>query len=142
MKSSISGNISIKENSVVVGPSMPGPGIEKIRALEKKMKYLGIHKKDIQEKFITSSGRGGQKVNKSSSAVFLSHLPTQISVKFGKYRSQHLNRFMALRSLVEKIEQQTSGMPDAAARQLTRLKKQKQRRRKKALKKVSFPKAD
>ncbi|WP_020587497.1 peptide chain release factor family protein [Desulfobacter curvatus] len=116
---------------------MPGPDIDKIRALEKKMNHLGISKKDIQEKFIKSSGRGGQKVNKSSSAVFLTHVPTQITVKFGKYRSQHLNRFMALRSLVEKIEQLQFGMPDATAQKLARVKKQKQRRRKKALKKVS-----
>lgn len=100
------------------------------------MDYLGIRKKDILEKFIKSSGRGGQKVNKSSSAVFLIHLPTRINVKFGKYRSQHLNRFMALRHLVEKIEQQKSGLPDATARKLARLKKQKQRRRKKAVNKV------
>ena len=120
---------------------MPGPDIEKIRALEKKMDHLGIHKKDIREKFIKSSGRGGQKVNKSSSAVFLIHLPTQVSVKFGKHRSQHLNRFMALRCLVEKIEQQKSGMPDAKAQKLARLKKQKQRRRKKSVDKVLNRKA-
>ncbi|WP_040015947.1 peptide chain release factor family protein [Desulfobacter postgatei] len=119
---------------------MPGPNIEKIRDLEKKMDYLGIYKKDILEKFIKSSGRGGQKVNKSSSAVFLTHLPTQISVKFGKYRSQHLNRFMALRYLVEKIEQLKSGIPDATARKSARLKKQKLRRRKKALNKLPDPK--
>lgn len=116
---------------------MSGPNIDKIRALEKKMNFLGIHKKDILEKFIKSSGRGGQKVNKSSSAVFLTHLPTQVSVKVGKYRSQHLNRFMALRSLVEKIEQLKSGIPDAAAQKLARVKKQKQRRRKKAINKVT-----
>ena len=118
------------------GIPMPGPDIEKIRALEKKMNHLGIYKKDIRKKFIKSSGRGGQKVNKSSSAVFLTHLPTQVSVKFGKHRSQHLNRFMALRCLVEKIEQLKSGMPDAKARKLARLKKQKQRRRKKSVDKV------
>ena len=116
--------------------TMPGPDIEKIRALERKMDRLGIHKKDILEKFIKSSGRGGQKVNKSSSAVFLTHLPTQINVKFGKHRSQHLNRFIALRALVEKIEQHKSGRPDAKAQKIARLKKQKQRRRKKALGKI------
>nr|WP_319394029.1 peptide chain release factor-like protein [uncultured Desulfobacter sp.] len=115
---------------------MSGPDVEKIKALEKKMNHLGIYKKDILEKFIKSSGRGGQKVNKTCSAVFLTHLPTKISVKFGKHRSQHLNRFMALRHLVEKIEQQQTGTPDAAARKITRLKKQKKRRRKKALGKV------
>lgn len=115
---------------------MPGPDIKKIKALEAKMDLLGIHKKDILEKFIKSSGRGGQKINKSASAVFLTHLPTQISVKFGKHRSQQLNRFLALRHLVEKIEQLKSGRSDAATRKTARLKKQKQRRRKRALKKV------
>jgi hypothetical protein len=47
---------------------------------------------------------------------------------------------MALRYLVEKIEQLKSGMPDATARKLARLKKQKQRRRKKAINKVPNPK--
>lgn len=116
---------------------MSGPTIDKIRALEKKMDSLGIYKKDILEKFIKSSGRGGQKVNKSSSAVFLTHIPTQVSIKVGKYRSQHLNRFMALRSLVEKIEQLKSGIPDATTQKIARVKKQKQRRRKKALNKVT-----
>ncbi len=62
---------------------MAGPDKAKIKQLENKMVRLGIGKKDILEKFIKSSGRGGQKVNKSSSAVFLTHLPTGISVKFG-----------------------------------------------------------
>lgn len=115
---------------------MPGPDREKIIALEKRMDLLGICKKDILEKFIKSSGRGGQKVNKTSSTVFLTHLPTQIIVKFGKHRSQHLNRFMALRLLVEKIEQLKLGIPDAKVRKIARRKKQKQRRRKKALNKV------
>lgn len=121
---------------------MPGPDIEKIRALEKRMDNLGIRKKDILEKFIKSSGRGGQKVNKSSSAVFLTHTPTQISVKYGKHRSQHLNRFLALRTLVEKIEQQKFGVPDAKAKKMARLKKQKKRRRKKAVVKAAEFKGD
>lgn len=81
-----------------------GPDPKKIKALEDKMTALGISREDIVERFIKSSGRGGQKVNKSSSAVFLKHEKTGISVKVGKHRSQHLNRFLALRTLVEKIE--------------------------------------
>ena len=115
---------------------MAGPDKEKIKDLERKMDRLGICRKDIQEKFIKSSGRGGQKVNKSSTAVFLTHLPTKTSVKFGKYRSQHLNRFMALRLLVQEIEEKEYGIPNAEAQKLARLKKQKLRRRKKAVKKV------
>jgi protein subunit release factor B len=42
---------------------------EKIHALEERMKDLGIQEKDIEEKFIRSQGKGGQKVNKSSSCI-------------------------------------------------------------------------
>lgn len=115
---------------------MAGPDKEKIKDLERKMDRLGVCRKDIQEKFIKSSGRGGQKVNKSSTAVFLTHLPTKTSVKFGKYRSQHLNRFMALRLLVQEIEEKKYGIANAEAQKLARLKKQKLRRRKKAVKKA------
>ena len=89
-----------------------GPDKEKIIALEKRMTSLGIKKEDVEEKFIKSSGRGGQKVNKTSSAVFLRHKKTNLSVKCGESRSQHLNRFLALRRLVEKIEAKMTGRPD------------------------------
>ncbi|MCG8614658.1 MAG: peptide chain release factor-like protein [Desulfobacterales bacterium] len=100
------------------------------------MADLGISKADITEKFIKASGRGGQKVNKSASAVFLHHGPTGLSVKVGKHRSQHLNRFIALRSLVEKIEAGKEGVPDKEAARIARLKKQKMRRKRKTRKKL------
>ncbi len=107
-----------------------GPDKKKIEALEKKMAGLGIRKEDIKEKFIKASGRGGQKVNKTSSAVFVSHEKTGISVKVDKHRSQHLNRFLALRSLVEKIEAIMTGKNDRETEQLKKIRKQKTRRRK------------
>jgi len=107
-----------------------GPDKKKIEALEKKMAGLGIRKEDIKEKFIKASGRGGQKVNKTSSAVFVSHEKTGISVKVDKHRSQHLNRFLALRSLVEKIEAKMTGKNDRETEQLKKIRKQKQRRKK------------
>ena len=113
-----------------------GPGKDKILQLEKKMKDLGIKKEDIEEKFIKSSGRGGQKVNKSSSAVFLRHKKTNLSVKCGKARSQYLNRFLALRHLVEKIEADMTGNLGKNQTRIERLRKQKQRRKRKHAKKA------
>ena len=113
-----------------------GPSQKKIDALEKKMKQLNVKKEDIEEKFIKSSGRGGQKVNKSSSAVFLKHKKTGISVKYGKERSQNLNRFMASRRLVEKIDAHLNGVPDKEKERIEKIRKQKKRRKRKTRQKI------
>lgn len=113
-----------------------GPSKDKLLNLEKRMKALGIKKEDIEEKFIKASGRGGQKVNKSSSAVFLKHKKTNLSVKCGKARSQHLNRFLALRTLIEKIEENMTGKNDKEQKRIEKIKKQKQRRKRRTQKKL------
>lgn len=113
-----------------------GPTKEKIAALEKRMSDLGIHKDDFEEKFIKSSGRGGQKINKTASAVFIRHKKSKLSVKCGKARSQHLNRFLALRGLIDKIEAAMTGNSEQQNISLERIKKQKQRRKAKAKRKL------
>ena len=80
---------------------------EKNRWLEEKMKVLGIHEKEIEEKFVRSSGKGGQRVNKTSTCVYLRHLPTGIEVKSMRERSQSLNRFLARRELVKRMERRS-----------------------------------
>jgi protein subunit release factor B len=74
-----------------------GISIVKEEALKAKMDSLGIKESDLEEKFIRSSGKGGQKVNKTSSCVYIKHRPTGIEVKCQKERSQALNRFLASR---------------------------------------------
>lgn len=81
---------------------------EKNRWLKEKMKLLGIHEKDIEEKFVRSSGKGGQHVNKKATCVYLKHIPTGIEVKCMRDRSQSVNRFLARRELVERIEEMGS----------------------------------
>ena len=68
------------------------------------MTFFGIREEDIAEKFIRSSGKGGQHVNKTSTCVWLKHLPTGIEVKCMEERSQSLNRLLARRELVERVE--------------------------------------
>lgn len=114
-----------------------GPSKEKRLDLEKRMTALGIKKEDIEEKFIKSSGRGGQKVNKSNSAVFLRHKKTGLFVKCGKARSQSLNRFLALRSLIEKIEASLTDKPDQDQTNLNRIRKQKQKRKQRTRRKLA-----
>ncbi len=114
-----------------------GPSKKKIDALEKRMNLAGIKKEDIKEKFIRASGRGGQKVNKASSAVFIKHVPTGFSVKCGAERSRHLNRFLALRRLVENIETKVLGVKTSKMLKVDKIRKQKKRRKKRAVAKLS-----
>lgn len=77
----------------------------KTMTLEQRMAQLGVREDDIVEKFIRSSGPGGQNVNKTSTCVYLKHLPTGIEVKCQRQRSQLLNRSLARHILLSKISQ-------------------------------------
>lgn len=67
------------------------------------MKEIKIKESDIREIFIRSSGAGGQNVNKSSTCVYLKHIPSGIEVKCQKERSQYLNRRLARKILLQKL---------------------------------------
>lgn len=100
------------------------------------MKALGISERDIEESFVRSSGAGGQKVNKTSSCVFLRHLPSGIEVKCQMERSQSLNRFLARRILVEKLERQIFGKKSEEEKRLWKIRKQKRKRNRRAKEKM------
>ncbi|OGP54859.1 MAG: peptidyl-tRNA hydrolase [Deltaproteobacteria bacterium RBG_13_52_11b] len=111
-------------------------GETKNRCLQEKMKALGIREEDLEETFVRSSGAGGQKVNKTSSCVYLKHSPTGITIKCMKDRSQSINRFLARRELLEKIAKM-SGHLISEDMQREQIRKQKQKRRKRSQKKYS-----
>ena len=103
----------------------------KNRWLQERMKSLGIREEDLEEKFIRSSGKGGQHVNKTSTAVWLKHLPTGVEVKCMEARSQSLNRFLARRELAERVEAH-AGLPTRRDQAAEKLRKQKARRKRRA----------
>ena len=70
-----------------------------------RLRDLGLRREDLVEKFIRSAGKGGQNVNKTSTCVYLKHLPTGIEVKCQQERSQAMNRLAALGLLAEKVAQ-------------------------------------
>jgi protein subunit release factor B len=116
--------------------AMFGVSQEKEDALQERMNKLGIKAEDLVEKFVRSGGHGGQNVNKTSTCVYLKHIPTGIEVKCQKERSQALNRFFARRLLADKIENQILGKESAEQQRIEKLRRQKRKRSKRAKEKM------
>ena len=119
-----------------------GASKEKQAALAKEMERLGIREEDIEETFTRSSGPGGQNANKVATCVQLRHLPSGIAVKVARERSQALNRFLARRSLAEKIATLLHGEDSAEKKKTRRIMKQKKRRKRKTARKLAGDGAD
>ena len=109
---------------------------EKEKALQEKMEKLGIKEADLRERFVRSRGHGGQKVNKTSTCVYLKHLPTGVEVKCQRERSQSLNRFFARRILARKIELILLGKKSQEQQRIAKIKRQKRKRSKRAKEKI------
>jgi len=113
-----------------------GVTLRKELALEKKFERFNIHEKDIIEKFVRSGGKGGQKLNKTSTCVYLKHIPTGIEVKCQRERSQSLNRFLARRILANRIEEMVLGKESEERKRIEKIRRQKRRRSKRAKEKM------
>ncbi|MEK6775476.1 MAG: peptide chain release factor-like protein [bacterium] len=109
---------------------------DKQDALRQRMEGLGILEKDILEKFIRSQGKGGQNVNKTSTCVYLKHLPTGIEVKCQQERSQSMNRFFARRILADKYEEMVLKKKSQRIQEIEKIRRQKRKRSKRAKEKV------
>ena len=109
---------------------------EKLEKLQEKMSSLEIREEDLVEKFILGSGSGGQKINKTSSCVYLKHLPSGIEIKCQKERSRDLNRFLARRELCAKLEQKTLGILSEKEKEMEKIRRQKKRRSRKSQEKM------
>ena len=109
---------------------------EKQDALAVRMRVLGVREEDLDEHFVRSGGKGGQNVNKVSTCVVLRHRPSGVTVKCQRERSQALNRFLARRELLEKLEARARGVAEARAAERARIRRQKRRRSRRAKEKM------
>lgn len=116
---------------------MPPVSPTKLEALRCRLEALGISENDLEERFIHGQGSGGQKVNKTSSTVQLKHLPSQIEVKVQASRSQALNRYVARMRLADKMEERKLGKSSCRQKNLFKLRRQKQRRYRRATAKLA-----
>jgi len=108
----------------------------KAEQLKAQMQRLGIRKEDLEERFIRSGGPGGQNVNKVASCVYLRHIPSGLEVKVQRERSQALNRFLARRLLMAKLEAQQLGRRSAEQKRIEKIRRQKRRRSRRAKEKM------
>ena len=106
--------------------------LEKEDQLALRMTALGVSEAEIEESFVRSGGHGGQNVNKTSTCVMLLHRPTGVQVKCQETRQQGLNRFIARRLLLDKIEAAQTGRIAAQQAEIEKIRRQKRKRSRRA----------
>lgn len=104
----------------------------KLEALKERIHHLGVDLGCIEETFVRGGGKGGQKINKTSNAVVLKYPPLGLVVKVQRERQRSLNRFLALRELVDQIEMKISPETSQRLKQWNKVRKQKARRQRRS----------
>ena len=117
---------------MVVFPVSPGKQLE----FDELMRRLAVREADLEERFIRSSGPGGQRVNKVSTCVVLRHRPSGLEVRCQQERSQAMNRFLARRVLLRRLEARRLGVLSEEAKRIAKLRRQKRKRSKRATEKL------
>ena len=102
--------------------------LEKQEQLAARMTALGVREADLEESFVRSGGHGGQNVNKVATCVMLLHVPTQLRVKCQTTRQQGMNRLLARRMLLDKIEALQTGFVAEKRDAAEKIRRQKLRR--------------
>ena len=116
-------------------------GLYKEEQLAQRMAGLGVREEDLEETFVRSGGHGGQNVNKTSTCVMLVHRPSGLQVKCQSTRQQGLNRFIARRLLLDKIEEARTGRVASERARVEKIRRQKRRRSRRAKERMLADKA-
>ncbi|OGS37174.1 MAG: hypothetical protein A2506_01535 [Elusimicrobia bacterium RIFOXYD12_FULL_66_9] len=109
----------------------------KISELKERIGRLAVDLSLVEETFTRGGGKGGQKVNKTNNRVQLNYPPLDIRVACHRERSRSLNRFLALRELVDRIEMMLSPETSERLREMERIRRRKSNAHARARKKAS-----
>jgi protein subunit release factor B len=101
---------------------------ETIAKIKELMLQASVFEDDLDESFILGGGPGGQKTNKTSNVVRLSHEPSALTVRCGETRSRETNRWLARRMLAELILEREQGRKSAIVQAREKIRRQKRRR--------------
>lgn len=104
----------------------------KQQALVERMRRLRVAEADFEERFVRAGGHGGQRLNKVSTCVVLRHKPSGLEVRCQRERLQVLNRFVARKLLIDKLEAAHLGRLSEQAKRIAKIRRQKRRRSRRA----------
>jgi protein subunit release factor B len=99
----------------------------KTEELRRRIARLGLDLRLVEEKSVKGGGKGGQKINKTASAVQLKYPPLGLFVRCQRERSRAVNRFLALRELVDRAEMVLAPATSARLAEYERLRRKKHR---------------
>jgi protein subunit release factor B len=107
----------------------------KLADLKSRITRLGIDVRLIEESFIRGGGKGGQKINKTANCVQLHYPPFGIRVRVQRERRRTVNRFLALRELVDQVEMKVSPETSQRLQEVERIRRRKTKRQGRAAEK-------
>ena len=108
-------------------PEVAGISEGKRSALLARIAALGIDLAVVEEQFVKGGGPGGSKINKTSNCVVLRYAPLDLVVRCQQDRRRSVNRFLALRELVDQIEMRVSPGSSQRLREIDRKRRNKAR---------------
>jgi protein subunit release factor B len=104
----------------------------KLAELKSRIARLGIDVRLIEESFVRGGGKGGQKINKTANCVQLHYPPLDIRVRVQRERRRTVNRFLALRELVDQVEMKVSPETSQRLQEIERIRRRKSKRQERA----------